>query len=178
MSENPYEAPAAPLALQVEGRIQVIDGDLHIPIGATVPPVCLRTGEDGDLQPRTRTLVWCTPWVALAILVHLFVLLILYFVLRKKGSLTFSITAGEERRLRRRRMTAWALLAGTGLCLVAAIVLGSFWLILPALGLLIGAGVFGSIARPLAIRRITKTHIVLKGVHPRALERIAALTAA
>ena len=93
MNLNPYQSPATipdgPCqagGLRVEGKLLVVQS------GAVLPPVCVKTNQPvSEYDLVTRRFTWCSPLVALLALVSGPLLILVYFVARRKCTLTFGI---------------------------------------------------------------------------------------
>lgn len=126
--------------------------------GARLPMRCVKTNEPvaaSDMQ--TKTLYWCSPFVALAALLNLLIVLILYLVLRKKVVLDIPATPAARRKTRQHGFIA----LGIALLGVAAFVLpffaprGAIYAFIPlGIVLLLGAAIWS--VRRGTLLRVTK----------------------
>jgi hypothetical protein len=98
MDTNPFQTPEtgfdAMPAVRLAGLPRVDGKCLVVASGTVLPPVCVKTNQpvsEGDLVRKQFD--WCSPWVALLLLVNVLVLLIVYFIVHKKCSLTFGLRA-------------------------------------------------------------------------------------
>jgi hypothetical protein len=129
MSINPYQSPATDSAFPYGGSLDdgglgcppVVEGKcLVVASGTILPAVCVRTNQPVSKDDLLRKQFdWCTPWVALLVLVSALLVIIAYFVLRKRCWLTFGLHP-ELRKKYRRRMIFKVVVV---LALIAAIVL-------------------------------------------------------
>lgn len=120
---------------------------LVVPVlGAKLPSRCVKTNAtltDVELaaSAKERTLYWCTPWAALAILLNILIFLILHLALRKKIKLAIPISAAGRRIVRNHGFIAWGAVLAAFVLLIAGLVNN-----LPAVALLaIPAFLFGVI---------------------------------
>ena len=107
MDINPYQSPATDFfsaSFERCGERPVVDGKyLVVTSGMVLPSVCVRTNQpvgEGDLVRKSFR--WCSPWVLPLILVNPLLLLLAYFILRKKCSLTFGLHPSVRQKYRRR----------------------------------------------------------------------------
>ncbi len=167
---NPYQAPVhdEPFnpALSADAANYSRQGDVLVVVkGASLPPeVCLATGERAEGKPVRKNLAWAHPALAIAIFFNLLIYLILYLILRKRGELSYGLSA----EFKRRRMIG-VLLAIFGPVLSVFVIAwgagardGEWALGLGALMMLatLIAGVI--MAQPFRIQKIDATHIYLK----------------
>ncbi len=93
---NPYDAPSAEpvfaLNLGDTSPFRIEDGCLVVPIGSTLPDICVYTGQEGGNIPIQKTFVWARSWIYLLILLNILILLIVYMIVRKKGRVTFFVS--------------------------------------------------------------------------------------
>jgi hypothetical protein len=94
----PFPVPQGMFNARADGKRVVV------PVGnAVLPRRCIKTNRPvTEEEVKRKMLYWCTPWVYLALLLNLLVVLILYLVLRKKVPLDIPLS-GEGRRLQRKR---------------------------------------------------------------------------
>ena len=102
MTANPYQSPSAesyvlPVnMILVEGK-QFVCGD-----GMVLPARCVKTNEPlTDKEMKKHDFYWCTPVIAVAILLSPLIVILLYFILRKKCTLTFGVSAALRKRRRK-----------------------------------------------------------------------------
>ena len=110
MAENPYQSPsiladplsparaASPSAAptpRAEGNLLIIrDGDV-------LPRRCVKTNQPVSVvEVRTKEFTWCSPLVGLLILLSGPLLIIVYFLARKRFYLTFGLSDDVRRRYR------------------------------------------------------------------------------
>ena len=108
MNANPYQSPATASAaaeLAADAALRVEGKQLVVRSGAVLPPVCVKTNEpiarEDYLQKR---FTWCSPAIGLLILISGFLLVLVYFIARKKCSLTFGLTPAVRRKYRNRKI--------------------------------------------------------------------------
>jgi hypothetical protein len=117
MSDNPYQSPtvvesvvsaAQPAAASkphIEGkRTPRVDGKyLIVSSEDGLPRFCVRTnGAVSVLDMRTKEFTWCSPLVSLLILVSGPLLILVYYVARKRCYLNFGLSEQMQRRYRNR----------------------------------------------------------------------------
>ncbi|MFK7911666.1 MAG: hypothetical protein AB8F34_13845 [Akkermansiaceae bacterium] len=101
-SQNPYSTPQAETILhpsaQVDPRNYYVDGKfLVVRHGAELPDRCIKTGvELPDAKRKKKTIYWAHPAWALLILAGLLVYFIVYLCIRKKVTLTFSLSKSAK----------------------------------------------------------------------------------
>jgi hypothetical protein len=92
-----YSATLADEGIDVDGKHLVVCS------GAVLPPFCVKTNRPVEPEDMTcRRLTWCHPLYALLILVSGLLLIILYFVVRKRCTITFGLSPEMRRRYRNR----------------------------------------------------------------------------
>lgn len=106
MTENPYQSPTIVDSRGVLGDVRPtprVDGKwLIIRSDDELPRFCVKTNEAVSvLDMRTKEFTWCSPLVALLILVSGPLLIIVYYLLRKRCYLTFGLSERLQRRYRR-----------------------------------------------------------------------------
>ena len=73
-------------AIRVEGKLLVLRS------GTELPQRCVKTNQKiTESDMRRKVFEWCSPWVALSFLISGCLLILLYFVLRKRCELTFGV---------------------------------------------------------------------------------------
>jgi len=115
MEDNPYRSPAAAIhtatrtpTLRAEGNYLVVSSD------ARLPPRCIKTNQPvTDDDAVRRNLYWCSPWVVPLILVSGCIMILVYFLVRKKITLTFGLHPDQRRRYRRRMIVTVLVLVGS-----------------------------------------------------------------
>ena len=110
MSTNPFQSPTADcdvVLAELAGGVPafgLVDGKyLVVPSRTVLPPVCVRTNQpvpEDDML--SKTFDWCSPWVALLILLNVLVLIVVYFIVRKKCTLKFGLHSSIRKRYRKR----------------------------------------------------------------------------
>lgn len=106
MDFNPYQSPTTECApalgdgsFRVEGKLLVVRS------GAVLPPICVKTNQ--PVSPHdvvSRRLTWCSPLVALLILLSGLLLILVYFLVRRHCTLTFGLLPAVRRKYRNRRL--------------------------------------------------------------------------
>jgi hypothetical protein len=81
--------------------------------GARLPQRCVKTNNAvGDEDVEAKTLYWCSPYIYFALLANILILIILYFVFRKKISVEIPLSREGARIVRNHAIKAWALVIG------------------------------------------------------------------
>lgn len=172
---NPFAPPEAddPRALTSGGgRFRVQGNTLIVERDATLPALCIFTGEPTLGQRERRRLAWAPPWTAVFVISPL-LYLIVYLIVRKRAWLDYALS---ERARARRRTGLRTLFGG----IVAAIALGFVggyagvpllivfspfvFLIVLVVGMVYG--------RVLQVTRIDQAHVHLK-LRPEAAQAFA-----
>jgi hypothetical protein len=119
MNENPYQSPKAPVLPGPAPAQVFVDRDcLVVRSGAVLAGRCVKTNRpvsDSEIVPRN--LYWSPSWIVLLILVSPLILVLAYFLVRKRCRLTFGMHSEIRRRYRRRTATALLLMIGSFLAL-------------------------------------------------------------
>ena len=123
MDPNPYRPPVvveAPFGKSQQPEIFVDGKYLVVPSGTVLPPSCVKTNQKiTDREMRQKVFEWCSPWVALSFLISGCILIVLYFVLRKRCELVFGVHPSVRSRYRRRAMVK---ALATAICFVGILV--------------------------------------------------------
>jgi len=174
---NPYASPTSDDGLRSGDAVGVHQqGPLTvIPIGSTLPEVCLFTGKRGTGSFEDKTLVWCPPWVLIFILLNVIILLIVYFFAKKQGRLNYYVD--ESVRRRRVGLLRWWLgsLAG-GIGMITVGLVGSVvWLSIIGAVIAVLWSLATAIMWPrLKIAKIDQRFIYLKELPPEVVEILCA----
>ena len=124
-SNNPYRAPSEDEAYRADrayrgDSFQLIEGGtLVAPKGAVLPPICLWNGERCSAGRRETNFAWA-PWWTLIFIGSPVLYLIVYFLVRKRGLLSYCLGA----QARRRRELTTKLLVGGVVVAVALVAIG------------------------------------------------------
>jgi hypothetical protein len=176
-STNPFAPPLADLAVPTSGEAAAFSLNqqvLRVRKGAALPNVCLWSGEPEGAQRVRKVLHWAPPWTAILALWPL-IYLVVYFIVRKSGSIDYSLGPGA----RARKQQALVYGGGGMLLSFAALALGiardaPLSALLGVLGFL-AALIFTLIrARVVQVVRIDKEHVHLK-LRPAAAQAFARL---
>jgi len=179
-SSNPYAPPQhddfSALATGSASDLRLAGDTLIFDKGASLPRLCLFSGEPSD-ERTSRTLWWAPQWAFVIVAVSPLIGAIVYFVVRKSGTVEYSLSAAARKRQRSGR---WLLIGGAlgGVVFATAAGAGK----LPALSLLSIAValiliIVGSVrSRLFHIARIDKQqiHLRLRSEAARAFERYLA----
>lgn len=133
-----------------------------------LPRRCFKTNDPvPDVEFKTRTLYWCTPWVFLAILLNLLIALILYLVLRKKVRLAVPLSDAGRTVLNKHRWIAIGIAVASLALIVAGIAMQAYALIpLGIVGVIIAmayGGYKGSLVR---VTKLQDGYAWLAGASP------------
>lgn len=106
MDENPYQSPTTvSRAFPTDGGFRVEGKLLVVVTGAVLPPICVKTNRPVSQQDLvTRQYSWCSSWWAFLILVSGLLLVLVYFLVRKKCTLTFGLDPAVKRKYRLRNL--------------------------------------------------------------------------
>jgi GYF domain 2 len=130
------------------------------------PDRCVKCNAPANGFQLKRTLYWMNPLFYLFILCNLLVLLIVYYIVRKKAVVHIGLC--EQHRSKRKLGMAigWSSVAlGTILCCCAGI-FGSGWYVLIGVLVLFGGGITGGVmARTVTPTKIDKEYAWLRGAH-------------
>ena len=163
----PFPVPEGMSNARADGKKFVV------PLGNPVlPRRCVKTNQPvGEEHVKRKTFYWCTPWVYLTILLSIIVVIVLYYVLRKRIPLDVPLTAQAKDRLRTHGLVG-AGVTFLGLAfMVAPIVNGDLGALLPIgiillLGGLIYASVRGTLLRAV---KMTENEVWFTGACPEFL---------
>lgn len=115
--------------------IRVENGLLVVPSGCILPAICIKTNTPVTEQDMIRReLTWCSPWVGLLFLVSGPLLILIYFVARKRCSITYGLSPEIRKRISTR---SWAKFLAMCSFLIATVVIATIdsnhWIIAAAL---------------------------------------------
>jgi hypothetical protein len=162
---NPFQPPAddSPLRARPDrlGYGFIVDGrTLIAQKGAVLPDLCIYTGRQTGGNRVTKTFSWAPPALAFLILISALIYIIVYFIVRKTGTLDYALS--DE--ARQRRTSGILLAVGGSVASVVLFIVGvskdSPVTALGAFGLLLVALIVGTVrARVIHIAKIDDTHI-------------------
>lgn len=138
--------------------------------GAVLPDRCLKCNAPAEGFRFNRSLSWHRPIWFVLLLNGLFLYLVVYFLVRWRGSVTVGLCPHHRQRRMRAIAIGWLLiLAGTGIAIAAAAVPSNLAPILVVSGIVvllggITSGMLGS--QVLVPKRIDKNYIWLSHVSP------------
>lgn len=101
---NPYAPPVAtgpghqPHAPGAGTQYWFEGEELVAHIGASLPDICIFSGEPAAEGRITKTLQWYPPWIGALVIVSWPIALILMMVMRKRGDLSYCIGAEAKKR--------------------------------------------------------------------------------
>ena len=178
MDTNPYQSPLAD-AVAADHALAtgpLVDGKCLVLVSGTILPAhCVRTNQavtEGDMTRKRFD--WAAPWVALLILVNVIVLLLVYFLVRKKCFLTFGLHPSVRRKYRNRLLLKaliaialfFAIPVTAAIESTAAIVVAAVLFIVAVVSLFIGNS-------PLRVVRYREGKFWIKGFSDEYLASIA-----
>jgi uncharacterized membrane protein len=143
---------------------------------ANLPDRCVKSNQPADGRRLQRNLSWYHPLIYLTLVVSPLVFIIVAYVLRKQATIHVGLSKPWFRKRRRALLIGW-LMALLGLAIVVASIMmisnprgqtpWAGWGIPLGIVMLIGAGIYGSMASQMVSPvRITDDYVWLKGVHP------------
>jgi len=171
MTDNPYSAPAVEVTsldapsgdtdLQILGLRAFGATPVHFPASC-----CVRCGSDEPGGKRVKKkLAWCSPWVALLLLINVLVLLIVYLFVRKVVNVEYYLCPKCWTALKRRVTVNALLWTGFLAMVIAAVVMESAELGLACIPAFFVALIFGAaLGRyPIRVAGYDKPLFELKG---------------
>lgn len=123
--ENPYSPPksADSISTYVDGNegYQIVGNKIisHSPLA--LPDCCVKCAADTEESDRlNKTIYWASPAIYLLILINLLVLAIVYFIIRKKGTVQYGFCQTCYQKLKKTRIfTTIAWVATVGVIITA-----------------------------------------------------------
>lgn len=101
MEQNPYQAPVADTSSPAITSARVEGKYLVVRSGTVLPAFCIKSNTPLSQEDmKQRRLSWCSPIVGLLILLSGLLLILVYFVLRKRCAITFGVSRAVRRRFR------------------------------------------------------------------------------
>ncbi|HLA85693.1 MAG TPA: hypothetical protein VJL29_12955 [Thermoguttaceae bacterium] len=109
MDVNPYQSPEIGSLTGIDqgfGVARDVDGKcLVLTSGTVLPPICVKSNQPVHQYDMVeRHFYWCSPLVGLLILLSGPLLILVYFLARKKCSLTFGLHPELKRKYRKRML--------------------------------------------------------------------------
>ncbi len=94
MNHNPYQAPTVDASAELStAKVRVEGKCLVVTSGAVLPPFCVKTNTAVQQQDyQQRRLSWCPTIVGLLILLSGLMLILIYFIVRKRCTITFGLS--------------------------------------------------------------------------------------
>lgn len=123
MDPNPYKPPIVTDVMPGPPRpdVGVTGKFLVVRSGAELPQRCVHTNQKvTELDMQHKWFEWCSPWVALSVLISVCITVVLYFVLRKRCELTFGLSPEIRRKYRTRIAIKLLITIGLFFAIVAA----------------------------------------------------------
>ncbi len=176
---NPYAPPQADAlsprdAFAGAGQDWRLDGDrLIVRKGATLPAVCIWTGEPAEGPRKLKTLTWTPGWVRFLVVSPL-ILLIAYLIVKKSGTLGYALSQAAQKRQRNATIFLLGGIAGAVLLIIASAAFDTPVLMVLALLFFVAAVVAAARGRTMRLLRIDKEFIYLR-LPPPALEAFTSL---
>ena len=98
--------PPTETSIQNSSSLPMVDGKcLVVASGTTLPPICVKTSQPVPESALVcRHFHWCSPWVGLLVLLSGLLLVLVYFVLRKKCTITFGLQPHLRKKYHRRML--------------------------------------------------------------------------
>ncbi len=125
MDENPYQSPTTVSdATRDAGGFRADGKFLVVESTAVLPPICVKTNRSvTERDMVSKQFTWCSPWWGLLILLSGLLLIIVYFLVRKKCTLTFGLDPSVKRKYRNR--TLFKTVIAVGLFFAIPVVAGT-----------------------------------------------------
>jgi len=154
--------------IRVDGKYLVVRS------GTVLPEFCVKSNEPISRQDfQTRTLSWCSPFIGLLILLSGLVLILAYFLVRKKCTITFGMAPEKWHGYRLRRRITFVAAAALFFALLFAAGLDSTPLIIVVFVLFLVAIISLFLGNsPLAITKHRNGEFWISGCSRLFLERI------
>jgi hypothetical protein len=149
---------------------------LVTPRQVVLPDTCIKCGQPASVR-KVQKVSWMHPAWSLLILVNLIILLIVYFVVRKTGSISYCLCAEHAAQRKKKFAVTWVLAAAGFATIFGGIVAtGSRsratqdlvpFLVLGGIGLLLVALIWGmTAARTIWVTKVDNYRMWVKGVNP------------
>jgi hypothetical protein len=187
---NPYQVPLSspppmqksggPPVAPVEGGLWRQGNLLVMDKRAQLPPRCVKSNVPTQ-RTLKRTLSWHHPVIFVSILAGLLIYVILALVLRKTATIYIGLSDEWFAKRRMRILISWMTVLAGIVTLVTALTLNdrnnSLVFLIPIAVLMMFVGtIYGLVgARMVSPKKITETHVWLKGVHPDFLAELPEL---
>ncbi len=121
MDTNPYQSPQTGYYGPADGQdsqIRVEGRALVVPTDTVLPPVCVRTNQPVSQADMVRKeFYWCPPWVAFLILLSGCLLVLVYFLVRKRFSITYGLSPDLQKSYRKWAIVKWLIVIALFLAL-------------------------------------------------------------
>lgn len=145
---------------------------------AVLPKRCMITNEELKIsdKPITKKMSWASPWIYLCILLNIIILLIVYFIVRKKLEITYYLKDEVKETFKKKKnfhlcIAFASLIAGITCIAVAPPDIQGFGF-LGILNFLIFLCVASARGNHFTIKKFKKDRFYIKGVHPGYLNYI------
>lgn len=166
---NPYAAPThgqmgATAAPGAPGQDFWRQGDVLVcRKGAHLPDLCLATGTPTGGNMVLKKLQWYPPWIGALVIISWPIALILMFVMRKKGDLTYYLSSEAQAKRKKALMIGGGVLALSVLLFIVGASAEAIPLFLLAfVGFLAGIIVMAAVGVPYRVQKIDNEFIHLK----------------
>lgn len=181
-SVNPYAPPTTPTGHHQGSGTPSLDyyregQDLVIRKEATLPEICIRTGQPTSGRMRTKKLSWVPPWTIVVFILIRLVGLICMLVARKTANVTFSLSEEAEAKRKQGLMIGLAVF-GVGLLMsISGVVMdtgaGAMAALVGFLAVFVGIILAAVLHRPFQMRKMAGDYVYLR-LKPVALDAFEA----
>ncbi len=125
-NDNPYAVSeslsgSAPF-VATDGRFYVEGDQVTFFLNTDLPEICVVTGDQEDLVRVRKTLIWAPSWIYLLLLINLLVLLIVYLIVRKKCTVSYSMSRSVRNASRLKTLVGVLVMIGGG---ISGVLIGS-----------------------------------------------------
>lgn len=178
--DNPYAAPSAKpghgLAPEASGPLMIMGKDLLVPDGTTLPPLCVKTGQPVHDPAIVKKFYSAPNWVILTVLISPLLLLILYYIFRRKAKIAYYLDGEVRSRARNASLICGLVILAAIGAFVAAGALEEAWPILIGLALLliVAPAIYFTSIRTVYSHRVENGYVWLRGVPPQVLTALVA----
>ena len=176
MTHDPYAAPTARvLGHTRSGRMRIEGRSLVAPLGASLPPICVLTGEPQSVagSRHSKMLTWVPSWVTALIFVNLIVALIVQSYLKQTTMVSYSMEPALHReRARRKWIAAGVFVGGIMLMFAAAPTKFGGFIAIGGTTAMVGMVLFIWWARGIYAYRMEGAYVHIRGINPAAMAAI------
>lgn len=180
--DNPYAAPDAEFARHRDpesaGPLEISGKDLIVPIGAVLPPLCVKTGRPIPGPPIIRNVFWTPLWIIFLIALYWPVGLLVFLFAHRKGKIAYRLAPEVRRRARIATIINALLITTSAAACALVIATANYWLAPLAVAPLIPAAyIYVNNIQTIHAARIERGHIRLRGMTPEVLDAMMAASA-